>query len=114
MIIINTGGGGLLLIWVKLAQVLYNRNKIDDPDKEQEYSNHVGYVSSLIPCDGMSSKIDFTESLCFIWFLNLAAAYRDIYLDSQLHKMYDTNHTPKSYWLLGCSGPFGIIDSTNE
>ena len=62
----------------------------------------------------MNSKIDYTDSLCFIWFLNLTAVYRDIYLDGQLDKMHDLNHTPKSYLLLGSSGPFGIIDYNHE
>src|SRR5687767_6237478 len=94
----------------KVAQVLHNWNKIDDPNIDQEYFNHAGYVSGLLPCDGMTSNINFTSSLCFIWFLILVAVYRDIYLDGQLEKLHDLNHTPKSYCLLGCCGPFGIFD----
>src|SRR5687767_3779475 len=82
----------------------------DDPNTDQEYSNYVGYASGLIPCDGMNSRIDYKDLLYFIWFLNLASVYRDIALEGQLKNMHDLNHTPESYWLLGCCGPFGIID----
>ena len=78
--------------WVKKAKVLYKRNYTEEPGKDSEYSNHVGYVSGLLPCDGMNTKINYRDSLCFIWFLNLAAAYRDIHLDSKLDKMNVKNH----------------------
>jgi hypothetical protein len=31
-------------------------------------------------------------------------------LDGKLEKMNDINHNPKSYWMLGCVGPFSIIN----
>src|SRR5690349_4694260 len=42
--------------------------------------------------------------------LNLASAYRDMMADG-CYKEFDLrNHTPESYWLMGCCGPFGILD----
>ena len=100
--------------WVKIAQVLMKRSSDKEVAKDSEYSNHIGYVSGLLPCDGTNAAVNFRDSLCFIWFLNLAAAYRDIHLDDQLDKLDIKNHSPKSYWLLGCCGPFGVIDIHNE
>ena len=89
--------------WVRIGQALY--------EQDQEYSNHLGFISGLVPCDGMAKSFKSSDSLCFIWFLNLAAAYRNIALDGENFISIYTNHTPKSYWLLGCCGPYGIIQS---
>ena len=49
-----------------------------------------------------------------IWFLNLASAYRDMEHEGVLGEFDYTKHTSMTYWLLGCSGPFGIIDVRNN
>lgn len=66
----------------------------------------------MIPCDGLSSQWDLRDSLCFVWFLNMASAYRDMLEENVYDKFNLRNHVPRSYWLMGCSGPFGIIDSS--
>lgn len=48
-------------------------------------------------CDGTTRR-GVKDYLNFIWFLNLASAY------------CNENHTPESYWLIGCCGPFGVVD----
>ncbi len=76
--------------------------------KNTQYENE--YVSGLLACDGCKEKRTIKDSLCFIWLLNLASAYRDMMVDD-VYKSFDlSNHTPQSYWMMGCCGPFGIID----
>ena len=48
--------------------------------------------------------------LMIIWFLNLASAYRDMMAEDLYGKFVLENQTPESCWLMGCCGPFGILD----
>ena len=58
----------------------------------------------------MNPHRNTNDCLCFIWFLNLASAYRDMMVEGVYKSFSIGNHTAKSYWLMGCCGPFGIID----
>ena len=50
------------------------------------------------------------DSYHLIWLLNVASAYRDMMVED-VYKIFDiVNHTPESYFLIGCCGPFGILD----
>ena len=51
------------------------------------------------------------HSFDFIWFLNLASAFRDMMVDGLYGKFVLENHTPENYWLMDCCGPFGILDT---
>ena len=77
--------------WVRISQALY--------EQHQEYFNHLGFISGLVPCAGKAESLKSSDSLCFIWFLNLAAAYRNIALEGQIANMIYTNHNPKA---IGC------------
>ena len=37
-----------------------------------------------------------------------------MYLEGYLNQFEHMHHTPKSYWMIGCRGPFGIIDYNRE
>ena len=96
--------------WVQIAKVLDEQFPLVDQEQEAEYSNYSEYIHGLLACDGYNTNKTFLDSWCFIWFLNLASAYRDMRLEGMLDNFDFMNHTSKSYWLLGARGPFGIID----
>src|SRR5687767_10439142 len=48
-----------------------------------------------------------------VWFLNLASAYRDMMAENFYEKFNIKNHNACSYYIMGCSGPFGINDKEN-
>src|SRR5215207_9653937 len=69
------------------------------------------YVCGLLACDGINLYRGIKDSLCFKWFLNLALTYRDVMAETDMYERFNiNNHTLKSYWMLGCCGPFGVID----
>src|SRR5687768_10967209 len=101
--------------WVQLARVLYERARPSKIDKK-EFSFCRGYykvTNGLISCDGLGKK-GIEDSKVIIWFLNLASAYRDMQTDKTLHELNYRNHTARSYWMLGCSGPFGKLNVKNN
>ena len=67
------------------------------------------YVCGLLACDAVETRTA-KHSFDVIWFLNLALAYRDMMAKDLYGKFVLKYHTPESYWLMGCCGPFGILD----
>ena len=101
--------------WVQLARVLYEHTRPSKTDKK-EYSFCHGYhkiANDLISCDGMQTK-GIADTRCIIWFLNLASAYSDMVTDKAWAEFNYLNHTPRTYWVLGCSGPFGKLDVRDD
>ena len=99
--------------WVQIARVLFERAKFKKNDAYSEYAEYKKFANGLIACDRLNEK-GTKEARSVIWFLNLASAYRDMANENQLHRFSYLSHTPKSYWLLGCTGPFGMIDVIND
>ena len=102
--------------WAQLARVLYERAKRHSKEDKKEYSFCRGYrklANGLISCDGLRIK-GTADSRCIIWFLNLASAYHDMATDKTLKEFNVLNHTPRSYWMLGCSGPFGKLNVRDD
>jgi hypothetical protein len=98
--------------WVQLAQVLYERVRGSDKANKRAYKDLQGYrhfANGLISCDGLDTK-GVKDTRCVIWFLNLASAYCDMAIDQKLDWNFYLSHTPRSYYMLGCSGPFGMLD----
>lgn len=73
--------------WLKVDNLLHHHKSTDDFYEDE-------YNSGLVLCDGITPDRKFQKSLCFIWFLNMASTYRDIYLDGKLGKMHNLNHIP--------------------
>jgi len=71
----------------------------DEDDAEDKMS----YVCGLLGCDGMNPNIGIKDSFHFIWFLNLASAYRDMIVEKLYDKFNIKNHNMRSYYLMGCS-----------
>lgn len=88
--------------WVQLARILDTRWQQDENEVETPYSTYDQYTSGMLCCDGLNQNRTFKDSLCFIWFLNLASAYRDMHMEGLLDRFKYINHIPKSYWMLGC------------
>src|SRR5688572_26456969 len=101
--------------WVQLARVLYQRGKHLKKDKKA-YKDLRGYgqlANGLIACDGLHTQgVSNTKQI--IWFLNLASAYRDMVLEKKIDYFNYLDHTPRTYFMLGCSGPFGILDVKDD
>src|SRR5207237_10763849 len=96
--------------WVQIARILYERAVAEDEDVPYlEYADYVKFANGLISCNGLNMKGP-EDAKCVIWFLNLASAYRDMAIEDKLKDFNIRNHTTKTYYMLGCSGPFGIID----
>lgn len=94
--------------WYQIAKLVESRQKGDN-----DLATDLDYcVSGLLPCDGYDQHKTYEDTSCFIWFLNLASAYRDMSVEGVLEQFDYKNHTPKSFWILGCRGPFGIIKSS--
>src|ERR687890_2102436 len=97
--------------WVQLARVLYQHGKRLKRDKKA-YKDLRGYgqrANGLIACDGLHTKtVSHTRQI--IWFLNLASPYCDMVLEKKIDYFNYLDHTPRTYFMLGCSGPFGILD----
>lgn len=74
-----------------------------------DFMNYHKFISGLVACDGLDRSISH-ESVMVIWFLNMASAYRDMHVEGLLDKFNYEHHTAATYWLLGCRGPFGIIN----
>ena len=66
-----------------------------------------------IACDGLGTAMTKEDVNNVIWFLNLASPNRDMKHEEKLGEFDYGKHTAMTYWLLGCSGPFGIIDVRN-
>ena len=60
------------------------------------------YVTGMIVCDGIAESQGIKDSFCLIWFLNLALPYRDMISEDTYKNFFLDNHTPQSYWLMGC------------
>ena len=102
--------------WAQLARVLYEHAKKHSKENKNEYSFYCGYrklANGLISCDGLSTK-GIADSRCIIWFLNLASVYHDMAFDKKMHAFNVFNNMPRSYWMLGCSGPFGKLDVRSD
>ena len=100
--------------WVQLSRVLHDRILADDPKADSEFAAHLSHVNGLLCCDGMDGNKTLKDAHCFIWFLNMASAYRDMMIENVLDRFDYMVHTPKTYWLLGFRGPFGIIDNSGD
>ena len=97
--------------WYHIIQILQSREKKKDSKKKKKSNEDedVKYVCGLLACDGIETRM-VKHSFDVIWFLNLASAYRDMMAEDLYGKFVLENHTPESYWLMGCCGPFGILD----
>ena len=97
--------------WVQLARVLFERTKHNKSDKKayKEFADYAKYANGLISCDGLKTQ-GYTEAKPVIWFLNLASAYQDMAMEQKLDKFHYTFHTPRTYYMLGCRGPFGVVN----
>lgn len=92
-----------------LSKVLALQLTVKDKGKLEDLDTENLYACGLLACDGLGTR-KVKDSLPFIWFLNLVLAYRDMVAEDQ-YKMFDIkNHNPRSYWIMGCCGPFGIVD----
>ena len=96
--------------WYHMVKVLQMQEYVKDQSKNKHVEHEKKYVCGLLACDGMNDHRNIKESSCFIWFLNLALAYRDMMVEGVYTKFSLANHSPRSYWIMGCNGPFGIID----
>ena len=96
--------------WYHLTKILQRQEEIQGKKNISKVQLENKYVSGLLACDGMNPKRNTKDALCFVWFLNLALAYRDMMVEGVYKNFNLGNHTAKSYWLMGCCGPFGIID----
>ena len=99
--------------WVQLVRVVFEQV---DPEQrkhdEYDYDFLDGYylfINGLISCDGIYEK-GVEDTKCVIWFLNMASAYWDMALENVLDSFNYQDHTPRTYWMIGCSGPFGKLD----
>jgi len=98
--------------WSHILNILESQELRKDPKKKTSSEDDVKYISGMLPCDGMDgkSKRSLKDSFHLIWLLNMASAYRDMMVED-VYKNFDiANHTPESYFLIGCCGPFGILD----
>ena len=101
-------------LWVQIARVLYEQAVAEGEEESySEYSDYANFANGLISCDGLGEKGP-EDARCVIWFLNLASAYRDMAIENKLKDFNFWNHTTKTFYMLGCSGPFGILDMKND
>ena len=56
-----------------------------------------------------SDSGSFHDGIQFLWFLNLASAYRDMRLEGTLKQFDYKKFTKTDYWMLGSQGPFGRV-----
>ena len=100
--------------WVQLARVVYERVDPKEKQNKEEYDfnflkDYARFANGLISCDGIYEK-GVEDTKCIIWFLNMASAYCDMAIDGVLGEFNHKKHTPRTYWMIGCTGPFGKID----
>lgn len=94
---------------MQIARVHYERAKSAGEEPEDAFEGFDGFVNGLLSCDGMNSSGQHNADIV-LWFLNMASAYRDMDNEGLLKNFNYKNHTTVTYWMLGCSGPFGIIN----
>ena len=97
--------------WVCLAQASTMRDDETEDDGGTEFAQCDNYVYGLLACDGMKQTKTQIDAFSVIWFLNVASVYRDLQTDKCFEEFNIAKHTPESYWLLGCRGPFGVINA---
>ena len=100
--------------WVKVLEYAYKLAKDIDMDSDElpplpDASKRV--IHGHFGCGNTLLDI---ESKAVVWLLNLAYKYLEVelYFKRQKKGQEDyldyTNHTPESYFWLGCTGPFGF------
>ena len=68
------------------------------------------HLSGILFCNGISTARNIKDAFCFVWFLSVASAYRDMIKEQVFNNFNINNHSSSSFWLMGCCGPFGVID----
>lgn len=104
--------------WCQLAKIIEVRQYSLGTKKKKGGKKQVEFkdvhASGLLLCDGLQASNDTIVMLPSIWFLNLASAYHNMMVEGVFNLFNLDNHTPESYWLLGCRGPFGVTDVENS
>ena len=68
------------------------------------------HLSGMLFCDEMSTAKNIKDAFCFVWFLNVASAYRGM-IEGKIHEDFNIhNHFSSRFWLMRCCDPFGVND----
>ena len=86
--------------------LLVQSDKHKSNKKKKNVAPTEEYLTGLI-CSSANS--DEKDAHSFIWFLNLASAYCDMFVQKTIENFDYKKITVIDYWLMGCQGPFGNL-----